>query len=348
VLVPHLGHPQEAWLVSETIVGALSREFVVGEQRCFLSASIGIATYPADGHTEEALLKSADTAMYRAKAAGRAQAVFFEQRMNEEAMARMGLDRDLRAAVERGEVTLHYQPQVAIATGEVVGAEALVRWTHPVRGPIPPAQFIALAEESGYIEQLGQWIVQQACRQMRAWTDAGLALPRVSVNVSPRQFRRKGFLDFLQRTVRDAGIPAESIEIEVTEGLLMDRGEAAEALLKALAEAGHRIALDDFGTGFSSMSYLNRFPVHTLKIDRAFIVNLAQGGDAEAIVAAIIAMAHALGKEVVAEGVERLDQQATLRRLGCELVQGFLHAPALPAAELAAFVRDRQPARLPA
>ena len=347
VLLPHVQQPQEAWLIAETIVTALSQEFVIAEQRCFLSASIGIATYPADGLTEEALLKSADTAMYRAKSAGRAQTVFFEERMNEEAVARMALDRDLRAAIERGELQLHYQPQLSMQTGFVVGAEALVRWTHPTRGAIPPTQFIALAEESGYIEALGQWIVQQACRQMRAWLDAGLKLPRISVNVSPRQFRRKGFVEFLERTVRESRVPPECLEIEVTEGLLMERGESAEALLKRLADGGHRIALDDFGTGFSSMSYLNRFPVHTLKIDRAFIVRLGETTDSEAIVAAIIAMAHALGKEVVAEGVELASQEAALRRLGCEAIQGFLYSPAVPPAQLAAFVVERLRAPVP-
>ena len=344
VLLPHINNAQEAWLIAETVVSSLSEEFVIGDQRFFLSASVGIASFPDDGTTEEALLKSADTAMYRAKAAGRAQAVFYEERMNEEAMARMALDRDLRAAIERGELELHYQPQRALQTGALVGAEALVRWTHPVRGPIPPAQFIPLAEESGYIEALGQWILREASRQLSAWREAGLIVPRVAVNVSPRQFRRRGFIEYVARCVEIAGIPPESLEIEVTEGLLMDRSEAIEAQLRQLAQRGHPIALDDFGTGFSSMAYLKRFPVHSVKIDRVFIVELEKAADSAAIVEAIVAMAHALDKQVIAEGVETEGQAAILRRLGCDAMQGFLWAKPMSANDFANFVR--KPVRL--
>ncbi|HET7728984.1 MAG TPA: EAL domain-containing protein [Usitatibacter sp.] len=344
VLLTSLGHPQEAWLIAESIVAALSREFVMGEQRCFLSASVGIASYPADGTTGEELLKSADTAMYRAKAGGRGQAVFFEERMNDEAVARVSLDRDLRVALERGELALHYQPQWDMRSGRIVACEALVRWNHPTRGSISPGRFIALAEESGFIEPLGQWIIAQACAQMKRWREEGLPLERVSVNVSPRQFRRRGLVEFIRRTVELEGLPAACIELEITEGLLLDRGAAVEGLLRELAEMGHRIALDDFGTGFSSMSYLKRFPVHTIKIDRAFIEGLDRSHDSEPIVAAIIAMSHALGKDVIAEGVETLEQSEVLQRLLCDQAQGFLVSRALPAGEFAALVRDRAPA----
>jgi len=341
VLLPNLHHPQEAWLIAETIVATLSREFAVGEQRCFLSASIGIATFPADGDNEEALLKSADTAMYRAKAAGRAQTVFFETRMNEEAVARVALDRDLRLAIERRELRLVYQPQISVRTGELIGAEALLRWRHPLHGEIPPSRFIALAEDSGFIDSLGQWVVHEACRQLRSWDEAGVKVPRVAVNVSPRQFRRRGFQDFLRRATDESGVEPARLEIEITEGLVMERGDAAEALLRAIASRGHPIALDDFGTGFSSMSYLKRFPVHTIKIDRVFMEGLGSGPDSEAIVAAIIAMSHALGKSVIAEGVETQRQLAVLRRLGCDEIQGFILSPALPAQGVGELVRAR-------
>jgi len=347
VLLTRLHQPQEALAIAESIIAALSEEFSVGEQHCFLSASIGIASYPTDGVSASVLLKGADTAMYRAKANGRAQAVFYEERMNAEAVARLTLDRDLRAAIERGELVLHYQPQVDLATGAVRGAEALLRWIHPVHGPIAPLRFIPLAEESGFIETLGRWVVQTACEQMALWRKANIPIKRISVNVSPRQFRKRTLVDFIAQCVERSGIGADSLEIEVTEGLLMERSEAVEEMLKQLAGAGHRIALDDFGTGFSSMSYLTRFPVDTIKIDRVFIVGLERRGgheerrEPEAIAAAIIAMSHALGKNVIAEGVETNEQAAALRRLQCDEMQGFLVAHALPAAELERFVLER-------
>ena len=341
VLVTGLGNPQEAFLIGEAMIAALSGEFTVGEQRCFLSASIGIASYPGDGASAAVLLKSADTAMYRAKAAGRSQVIFFEERMNAEAVARLTLDRDLRAAIERGELILHYQPQLDLRTGRIRGAEALVRWNHPVHGSIAPLRFIPLAEESGFIDPLGRWVVQQACRQFREWRDAGIALERIAVNVSPRQFRKRTLVDHFAQCVAREGIDPSHLEIEVTEGLLMERSEAVEQMLGQLAAAGHPIALDDFGTGFSSMSYLKRFPVNTIKIDRVFVQDIGERGEAEAIVAAIIAMSHALGKSVIAEGVETAAQSAVLQRLQCDEIQGFLVGRALPPEEFETFYRGR-------
>jgi len=313
----------------------------VNGQQCFLSASVGIASYPGDGASAEGLLKSADTAMYRAKAGGRSQAVYFEERMNAEAVARLTLDRDLRVAIERGELELHYQPKMDLRTGTIVAAEALVRWRHPTLGLISPDRFIPLAEESGYIEQVGHWTLGEACSQMRRWREKGFPLESVSVNVSPRQFRRRGLLEFIRDNVAAAGLPAECIGIEITEGLLMERGEAVEKLLHRLSAMGHRIALDDFGTGFSSMAYLKRFPVREIKIDRVFIEGLGQGADSEAIVAAIIAMSHALGKMVVAEGVETREQLALLERMDCDQIQGFLISPAVPGADFERLVGER-------
>ena len=334
VMLTRLAAPQEAWLIAETVVAALSEEFNLGEQQCFLSASVGIASFPADGASAEQLLKSADTAMYRAKAAGRGQAVFFEEKMNREAVARVTLDRDLRAAIDRNELVLHYQPQVEVRSGAIRGVEALIRWNHPKHGLVSPLRFIPLAEESGFIEQIGRWTFEQACAQMKEWRARGLAIERISVNVSPRQFRKRGLGEFIRQVVQAAGLPPECLEIEITEGLLLERGEAVEALLRELAEFGHRIALDDFGTGFSSMAYLQRFAVHTIKIDRVFIEGLGRTADSEAIVAAIIAMSHALGKTVIAEGVETAGQLASLRKLHCDEIQGFLIAPALSPADL--------------
>ena len=348
VLLTRLNSPQEAWLIGETIVATLSQEFRLGEHHCFLSASVGIASYPADGGSAEELLKAADTAMYRAKSSGRAQAVFFEEKMNREAVARMTLDRDLRAAIDRGELAMHYQPQIDLRTGLVRSAEALLRWFHPVHGTVSPLRFIPLAEESGFIEQIGRWTLEQSCRQMAEWRREGLPIESVAVNVSPRQFRRRALVEFVQLTVEQAGIPPSCLEIEITEGMLLDRGEMVDTMLRDLAAAGHRIALDDFGTGFSSMSYLKRLPVNTIKIDRAFIDGMQEGADSEAIAAAIIAMSHALGKSVIAEGVETQAQESILRRLQCDEVQGFLYAPALAPAEFAALVRAQARRTVPA
>jgi diguanylate cyclase (GGDEF)-like protein len=341
VMLTNLHHAQEAWLIAESVVEALSREYHVNGEHCFLSASVGIASFPEDGGSAEELLKSADTAMYRAKANGRSQAVYFEEKMNAEAVARLTLDRDLRVAIERGELELHYQPKLDLANDTICGAEALVRWRHPVHGLIAPDRFIPLAEESGFIEQVGHWTLSEACAQMRRWHDAGLPLESVSVNVSPRQFRRRGLLEFIRECVAEAALPPARLGIEITEGLLMERSQSVEDLLQRLSAMGHPIALDDFGTGFSSMAYLNRFPVREIKIDRVFIEGLAPGADSEAIVAAIIAMSHALGKIVVAEGVEKPEQLEILARMGCDQVQGFLLSEPLPAAQFEARVRAR-------
>jgi diguanylate cyclase (GGDEF)-like protein len=341
VLVTALRDPQEAWHIAETIVEALSAPFEASGHTCFLSASAGIALYPDDGDSAEVLLKAADTAMYRAKSGGRSQVVFFEERMNSEAVSRLTLDRELRTAIERGELALHYQPQLDLKTGRLVAAEALLRWNRPGHGFVPPARFIPLAEQSGLIEQIGQWTIEHACKQLRAWREEGVPIERVAVNFSPRQFRRRSITKILRDALLRYDVPASALEVEITEGLLMEQGDAVEDILREVADAGHPIALDDFGTGFSSMSYLKRFPVHAIKIDRVFIEGLGSGPDSEAIVAAIIAMSHALGKSVIAEGVETQRQLAVLRRLGCDEIQGFLLSPALPAQGLGELVRAR-------
>jgi diguanylate cyclase (GGDEF)-like protein len=341
VLLTALHHPQEGWLISESVVEALSAPFEAAGHTCFLSASVGIALHPQDGDTAEELLKAADTAMYRAKSGGRSQVVFFEEKMNSEAVSRLTLDRELREALERGELALHYQPQLDLKTGHIISAEALVRWNRPGHGFVPPMRFIPLAEQSGLIEQIGNWIIDHACAQLRTWKQQGVPIERVAVNVSPRQFRRRSFAKVLREALARHGVPATALEIEITEGVLFEQGESAESLLRELSEAGHPIALDDFGTGFSSMSYLKRFPVNTIKIDRVFIEGLGTGPDSEAIVAAIVAMSHALGKHVIAEGVETQRQLAALRRLGCDDMQGFLLSPALPAEGLGELVRAR-------
>ncbi len=340
VLLTHVPHPRDASRVAGQIADQLAAPFTAAGQQAYLSASIGIASCPGDGDTAEELLRNADTAMYRAKAAGRAAIVYFEERMNAEALARQALDRDLRLALQRGELRLHYQPLVEAATGRVRSAEALMRWEHPERGLIPPARFIPLAEETGVIEALGQFAIAEACRQVRAWSDEGLEIEHVAVNVSPRQFRNGAVADHVRRAIAEACIAPHRLQLEITEGILMDKPDMAESVLRSLTALGVSVALDDFGTGFSSMAYLRRYPVHAIKIDRAFVNGLGQAADSEAIVAAMLAMSRALGKRTVAEGVETAEQLATLSRLGCDLIQGYLFAPAMPADDFARYCRS--------
>jgi len=338
VILTQIQHPQDAGRIAEHIVKSLSEPFVIDGQSSFLSASIGIALYPEDGKSAEALIKNADTAMYRAKSGGRAQAVYFEENMNAMAVARVTLDRELRRAIDRGELRLFYQPLIDLRTGGNCGAEALLRWDHPELGSVPPVEFIPVAEESGYIEHIGRWVVHEACRQMKQWKADGVAPDRLAVNVSARQLRKPGLVDLIAECTHAAGITPSCLEVEITETVLIDHGPAVERMLQELAAMGASISLDDFGTGFSSLAYLKRFPVHTVKIDRVFIEGLGRDADSEAIVAAIIAMAHALGKTVTAEGIETDEQVALLRRLKCDRAQGFWFSRPLSAAQFARFV----------
>jgi EAL domain-containing protein (putative c-di-GMP-specific phosphodiesterase class I) len=315
---------------------------VVDGQTSFLSASVGVAVYPQDGNSAETLIKNADTAMYRAKSAGRARSVYFKESMNVEAVERVTLDRELRQAIQRGELELHYQPQLDLRSGKIICAEALMRWRHPRLGLVPPGRFIPIAEESGYIEHLGRWLLREACGQVKAWQTDGLRVSRLAVNISAIQFRKPDLVDFIKECTRQAGIAPESLDLEVTESVLMDRGSDVERMLRELAAMGVSISLDDFGTGFSSLAYLKRFPVHKVKIDRGFVDGLGRDSDSEAIVAAIVAMSHALGKEVVAEGAETDEQISVLRKLGCDVIQGYRISKPLPVAEFSAFVKARE------
>ncbi len=332
VLLSGLEDQVDALSAARHVIEALSRPFVVAGSDCFLSASVGIALYPDNGRTPETLIDRSDTAMYRAKAAGRGRAQFFEERMNVEAAERVALDRQMRQAIERSELVLHFQPQVDLVCGRIVSAEALVRWNHPERGLVPPGHFIAMAEEGGLIRPIGRWVIEETCRQVARWREAGLALERVSLNVSGKQLAEPDFLEGVDALVVRPGL-AQWLEFEITETALLERGERVEEVLVALSRAGIRIALDDFGTGFSSMAYLKRLPVDVVKIDRLFVEDVDRSAAARAFVQAMIAMSHALGKKVVAEGAEREAQVAVLRELGADLVQGYVYGRPLPADE---------------
>lgn len=338
IILPEIRIARDAEVVANNVVKAMTAPFRVQAREHFLNASIGIALYPADGATVDDLLRNADTAMYRAKEAGRGRAVYFEERMNAAAQARVTFEREMRQAIEHEQFVLVYQPQIDAKTGIVAGAEALVRWNHPERGLLAPLHFIQLAEETGLIEPLGAWIVREACRQFVEWERAGVGLPRVAVNVSARQFKQKEFLSVITSALEDAGMAPTALEVEITESLLMDGSRSVEITLGKLAAIGVSVALDDFGTGYSSLGYLKRFPVDVVKIDRGFVKDLPGDESSRAITGAIVAMAHALQKRVVAEGVSEPEQQAYLCDLGCDVLQGFGLSRPLPADDLPAFV----------
>ncbi len=341
ILVTGVKSSGDARIVADNVMVAMARPFVVAGNEHFLSASVGIAVYPGDGATAEELLRNADTAMYRAKAAGRGQSVFFEERMNLAALERVRSERDLRHALDHNEFYLVYQPMLNLHTGQVSGAEALLRWNHPEHGLLAPMNFIRLAEETGLIDVLGEWVMREACGQFRTLQDARTPLPRISVNVSARQFRQSHFAETVRRVLRETGVPKTCLELEITESLLLDATPEVEETLRALSRSGVRIALDDFGTGYSSLAYLKRFPVNIVKIDRSFVKDLPADRSSAAITSAIISMAHALKIKVVAEGVATIEQSDFLRDLGCDFVQGYHHSKPLRAPELASFLRRR-------
>ena len=339
LLLPDIKASRDPQIVAEHVIAAMAAPFAVGGHDHFLNASIGIAIYPDDGETADDLLRNADTAMYRAKEAGRGQYVYFKRQMNSDAIARVRAERDLHHALERNEFTLRYQPQLDLKTGLISGAEALIRWNHPERGLLGPIHFIHLAEETGLIDRLGEWVLREACTQFRSWREQGILLPRIGVNVSARQFHQHDFVTRLETILRDTDMPPSSLEVEITESLLLEATETVEAMLMQMKSIGIHLALDDFGTGYSSLAYLKRFPVDVVKIDRSFIKDLPADEGSAAITAAIIGMAHALRKTVVAEGVGTAEQARFMRRLDCDHIQGYYLSMPLKPSELAHLVR---------
>ena len=321
--------------VADKLLAAIGEQVTIGGCHFLVTGSIGVGLYPDDGDDAATLLKHADAAMYLAKENGKNNVQFYTDELAGMAARQFELESALRLALVRDELVLHYQPKVDVANGEIVGLEALVRWHHPLRGLVPPGEFIPLAEERGLIVPIGRWVVATACRQIRAWRDAGLATPPVAVNLSPRQFADHRLIEDFEAALRAAGVHPADLEVELTEGVLMADPDRANAVLRRLHDMGVRIAIDDFGTGYSSLSYLKRFPAQTVKIDRSFIRGLPTDHDDTAITQAVIAMAHSLGLRVVAEGVETADQLGLLQRLHCDEVQGYLLGRPVPAGEMA-------------
>lgn len=342
VLLTGLENPQQAAMIARQILAVLAQPFQINGAECFIGASIGVSVFPADGSVAGDLLKHADIAMYRAKAAGRGRYVFFADSMDVEQRARARMEHELRQAIARNQMAVHYQPRIGLHDGRLLGAEALLRWNHPELGHVPPATFIPLAEELGLIDEIGSWVMHRACEQFAAWQTAGYAFGTLAVNVSGRQFKTDNLTAVVQQALDSCGLAARTLEIEVTEGILIDDIESVIGVLYQLKAIGVSVALDDFGTGYSSMAYLRRLPIDVLKIDQSFVRELADDEGARSIVKAIIAMAHALHKSVVAEGVESLAQAALLREWGCEEAQGYYFSHPLAASAFETMMGETQ------
>jgi diguanylate cyclase (GGDEF)-like protein len=339
VLLENVKGPEEAAAVAVRMTQTVAEPIELRHHELTATVSIGIALYPKDDQSGERLVKSADTAMYRAKDLGRNRYAFFTQEMNDRVESQLVLEAGLQRAVRNDEFVLHYQPRVSAATRRVVGVEALLRWQHPERGLVPPGEFIPLLEESGLIVRVGAQVIAAACRQNKAWQDAGLPPMRVSVNISSRQFRTGSLEETVREALRASGLAPEWLEIELTESLLVENSEHAVAVMERLKEIGVAISIDDFGTGYSSLGYLKRFPIDSLKIDRSFVKDLRTSATDAAIVDAISALAHSLGLGLVAEGVEEAGQADFLRARYCTEMQGYLFGRPVPPQEMADAVR---------
>jgi diguanylate cyclase (GGDEF)-like protein len=344
VVLPWLGDDADASSIATRIIDALAQPFHLQGQQLFVSASIGIASYPQDGASAEQLLKSADTAMYGAKNSGRNTWQFYSAALHENAAQRLQLESQLRQALERGEFLLHYQPKLDLAGGTISGFEALLRWNHPQRGLVPPLEFISILEDTGLILPVGEWVIGEVCRQLRCWEADGLPVPPVAINLSARQLQQADLAAVVERIVGKSGIDPSLLEFELTESMLMTNPEAAVAILSRIKALGMRLSVDDFGTGYSSLAYLKRFPLDALKIDRTFVRDLADDLDDAAITKAVIRLAHSLSLKVVAEGVENIEQIRELEKYDCDEIQGYYVSKPLPAADCVAMLRAEQAA----
>ncbi len=339
-LLLNIDRPDDAVIVAHRIGQLMRKPFLVEGREVNLSASIGIALYPEDGADGATLLKHADTAMYHAKNSGRDNAQIYRSSLTRKIMERMELDVSMRAALEHNEFHLVYQPQVDVVSGRIDSVEALIRWSHPTRGLVPPLEFISLAEENGLIERIGAWVLETACLQAASWQKDGLSVC-VAVNLSPLQFGPSNLPELVMRALAQANLAPEFLELEVTEGAFMENLAATRATLQALRDQGVRIALDDFGTGYSSLGYLTRMPIGHIKIDRCFVTALLEGGESEAIVRAVLAMASSLGMRVTAEGVETIEQARVLKAMACDYMQGYYFSRPVAAAQIPALLSQR-------
>lgn len=341
IVLQEVDGAHDAALIARKILDEVALPCQLGEHRITVTASIGIALYDQDGGTPSALLRNADAAMHRAKEAGRNGFEFFSAEMNTSSLGQLLLENQLRGAADRGELLLHYQPKECAISGRLLGLEALLRWQHPELGLVAPGRFIPLAEEIGLIGTIGEWVLGEACRQQRAWLDAGLDIVPVAVNLSAQQLAQQNIVSQISNAINDAGLAPEVIELELTETMLMRDIDRNIHTLIRLRDMGVRLSIDDFGTGYSSLNYLRQFPVNALKIDRSFVSDISAEGNEGKIASAIIGMAHSLGLEAIAEGVETEAQRSFLVAQGCHQLQGYLIGRPVPAGELAPRLRPR-------
>jgi diguanylate cyclase (GGDEF)-like protein len=347
VLLSEVEHPEDAAITARRIIQAVAEPQSIDQHELHVTTSIGLTLYPDDGLDAETLVKNADTAMYQAKENGRQSYQFFKADMNVKAMERQSIEESLRYALERKEFTLQYQPKVDLRTGRITGAEALIRWTHPTRGSVSPAQFIPVAEDCGLIVPIGNWVLREACRQTRAWAFAGLPALTMAVNVSAMEFRQESFLEGIFAALRETGLDPKSLELELTESVLMKRAESAASVLRELRASGVRVAVDDFGTGYSSLSYLRKFPIDALKIDQSFVREVTTIADDSTIVSAIISMGRSLNLRVIAEGVETLGELEFLQAHQCDEAQGYYFSRPVPPEQFAKLLAFGIPQAVP-
>ena len=345
VLLSEIDQEEDTAILARSMLQQVTQLHTIDGQELHVTASIGVSVYPDDGTNAEMLTKNAETAMNQAKERGRQSYQFFKPAMNLRAVERQSIEEGLRRALERRELVVHYQPKVDLATRKITGAEALIRWNHPTRGLVPPAQFIPVAEECGLIRPIDAWVLREACEQTHAWADAGLPALTMAVNVSAMEFREEAFLDGVFATLHDTGLDPHLLELELTESVLVKQAETAASILRAVRDKGVQVAIDDFGTGYSSLSYLRKFPVDALKIDQSFVRQISNGGDDTIIVTAIIALARSLKLRVVAEGVETAEELAFLCERQCDEVQGYYFGRPMPAHQFASLLKAGIPER---
>ncbi|MGL5986190.1 MAG: putative bifunctional diguanylate cyclase/phosphodiesterase, partial [Burkholderiales bacterium] len=326
--------PESLQVVVNKLLGLFVEPLQIAERSFYITASIGISRYPQDAQDADNLLKQADLAMYDAKRKGRNMAQHYQVALSADLLDRMSLENELRKAVRNNQLLLHYQPQFELDGEHLAGVEALVRWQHPELGMIPPSRFIPLAEEMGLISEIGDWVMQQACAQVAAWREQGFNVPRMAVNLSVQQIEHRDLASRVARLLNQYRLDAGQLELEVTESTLMGQHQHATQTLFDLEKLGVQLSIDDFGTGYSSLSYLKRLPVHRLKIDRSFVLDIGRDPNDEAIVRAVIALGNSMSLQLLAEGVERPEQADFLRREGCHLVQGYWYGKPLTADEI--------------
>ncbi len=339
VLLTDLAKPEDVYKISQQILERVAKPLTLEDHEVYVSASIGICLFPEDGEDPNVLLKNADIAMYRAKQQGKNNYQMYSRVLDAKTADRLTLESSLRHAIENGELSAHYQPQVDLKSNQIIGAEALVRWQHPEMGMMSPADFLPIAEETGLIASIDHWVLRCACKQNRYWRDLGFPPMRVAVNLSDRLFHQPDLVQMVDEILQETGLPADGLELEITEAVVMHDVERALTTISQLREMGVQLAIDDFGTGYSSLSYLKRYPIHSVKVDRSFVRDITTDPDDVAIIEAIIAMAHKLKLNVVAEGVETTEQQDFLVQQNCDVMQGFLFSRPLPHEEFTALVK---------